>query len=244
MTTLDRIPRMQFEAELVRHFFAFYPRDCRLAGEAQVHEIVQLGIERAMAHGYRARNAVGLYINLMFSLGSRFDEDPQIPWARQQLGDDSVEEPLERMQRLFRTTEEYLIKTAGNDEELLREALRRITPGYFREPPEGDGAAFAKQAWARVSALYPQKAGVQGMEPTLALIASSIESAARRGIRSASGRYVYITNAFLWGIGFDTDPLYPWARRALATEAIGGEAARVERLIRESLGRIERSLEG
>lgn len=228
----------------MRHFFAFYPHECRQAGESAVRELVQLGIQRAAAHGYRARNAVGLYVNLMFILGSRFDEDPQIPWALEQLDDHLIEDPLARIQRVFHSTEEYLQKTAGSDEEFLRDALHRIKLHDFRDPPSGGSEAFATGTWIRLCELYPQKSGIQGAEHTYALIANAVRSASGHGIVGATGRYMYLMNAFLWGVGFDADPLYPWARRLFSGEGIAGETERVDALIRESLAHVERILKG
>jgi hypothetical protein len=50
MEVLDRLPRRNFEAQLVRHFVRFYPRECREAGRAQVLLLVETGIERAISY--------------------------------------------------------------------------------------------------------------------------------------------------------------------------------------------------
>ena len=46
------------------------------------YEVARLGIGRAARHGLDTDHDIFVYVTLMMMLGSYFDEDPQLPWAR------------------------------------------------------------------------------------------------------------------------------------------------------------------
>ena len=70
-----------FEDWLLSHVKKFFPAQFDAVGEADIHEIIRRGRERASQHGFRARRDVCKYIDLMIVLGRDFDTDVRTQWA-------------------------------------------------------------------------------------------------------------------------------------------------------------------
>lgn len=236
-----RRARDRFDAELARHFLATYPYECREAGgEAAVLELVRRGVDRAADHGYTAQRQAGLYIGLTFMLGADFDSDPQIPWAGRMLDDASVEDPEDRILRLYAAAVDFLRATAGDGCRHLVRALVRIKGFDLGAVPEPLGDSWEDDLLKRLRAFFPEKYDVQGEEANRELVRQAGALAGELGFEG--GRAVTAVGAlmFMLGSGFHRDPLYPWAARALAGG--GPEPERVARLHREALAHLERSL--
>jgi len=236
-----RRARARFDGELARHFLATYPYECREAGgEAAVLELVHQGVGRAAEHGYTIQNQAGLYIGLTFMLGVDFDSDPQIPWAGRGLDDESVEDPQERILRLYTTAVDYLRATAGDGCRHLVRALVRIKGFDLRSVPEPRGESWETNLLKRLRTFFPEKYDFQGEEANRALVRQAGTAVEDLGLEGERAVTAVGTLMFMMGAGFGHDPLYPWAARALAEG--GAEAERVDRLHREAVAHLERSL--
>jgi hypothetical protein len=98
----------------------------------------------------------------MIMLGSEFDLDPQVGWAREQLTDYSIPTPKERIDKVFRTAVDYLGQTAGPDCEYLVRALIRLRKHDVHAAWSSTGEEFEDEVAQLLSRLYPQKAAFQG----------------------------------------------------------------------------------
>jgi hypothetical protein len=236
-----RRARARFDAELARHFLATYPYECREAGgEAAVLELVRRGVDRAAEHGYTTQNQAGLYIGLTFMLGVDFDSDPQIPWAGRGLDDESVEDPQDRILRLHTTAVDYLRATAGDGCRHLVRALVRIKAFDLGTVAEPRGESWEADLLKRLRAFFPEKYDFQGEEANRALVRQAGTVAEELGFEGNRAVTAVGALMFMLGSGFDHDPLHPWAARAL--EGGGEELERVDRLHREAIAHLERSL--
>lgn len=66
---------------MLEHLQTFFPRQCAAATPNNLRQTVRYGIERAAAHGFRRRQDICKYIDLMMVLVRDFDRDEQYPWA-------------------------------------------------------------------------------------------------------------------------------------------------------------------
>ena len=229
------------EHRLVEHFLRSYPRECRLAGgRPAVVTLVRAGMAAAEGHGLASEQQAARYIGLMIMLGSAFDQDPQLPWAAALLGDTGFA-PAARIATVYDRALEYLGEIAGEDGELIVRAMLRIRgfdlAGVPRAPADQEG-----ELCALLGGLYPQKLAAQGERPTRALIRQAVARAAEHRLVGDAGIAVFVTLAFMLGSGFDQDPLYPWAARALADTTVTDEPARVALLHREAMAYLNDSL--
>jgi hypothetical protein len=242
MRVLGSVALRSFEMALVRHFFEFFQDECRLLGTHQVRRVVQLGMSRAMPLGYKTNREIGLYINLMFMLGSDFENDPQIPWARDQIRDQGVFRPYDRIRRVFQSALDYLGETSGDNNGNLVRALIRIRDYNLAAAPTSSGQQLEDDLFELFGKLHPQKQGVQGEQPTRALIRLAGERVKEYGPTSNPALAVYSVLMFMLGAGFDKDPLYPWASEVLNLTDDRREPARVPSLHYAAMEHLRESL--
>ena len=242
LEALERIPRLEYENSLLRHFERFYPLVCALAGRDQVRKLVRHGIDHGMAHGFQSQREIAFYVNLMVILGCDFDHDPQYAWAGEQLNDLSIADPFARIQRVFRTTADYLGKTSGAGNEHVFRALDRMRRYDLETVPESYGAQRENDFLSVLQSFYPEKYACHTRAELLAVIRCGAEAASNHGLHEAGGQAFYMKLLFVFGVGFDRDPLYPWVGRALVDPTLRGERARAEGLHREAVAYIDSML--
>lgn len=67
--------------DAVRHLREYFAVDAALLGDPGLHRVAAAAIARARVHGVVVEGDVYKYVNLAMALGTRFDEDPLLPWA-------------------------------------------------------------------------------------------------------------------------------------------------------------------
>jgi hypothetical protein len=76
----------KFEDWMLGHLRKFFPKQCAVAGDQRLREMVQYGIQRAAGYGITAKRDVCKYIDLMIVFGRDFDTDNRSRWAGEILG--------------------------------------------------------------------------------------------------------------------------------------------------------------
>jgi hypothetical protein len=245
MGVLKSHASVRFEEELTGLFLKHYPGDCRLAGgEPQIRQLVRHGILRAKQRGCRSQEDVSLWVSLSFMLGVLFDDDPQLPWLSGELLALPPGKASGRMATLHRAALDYLGATAGENGESIVRALLRLRAFDPRTASLPPGPEREGEICALLDHLYPEKYRHQGEAATIEMIRRTTEVAAGHGIRRDGGLLLCILLAFMLGIGFDRDYLYPWVTRAFADPALGEESARVDRLYQDAIHHLNESLTG
>jgi hypothetical protein len=223
-----------FEGEMVRHLAAFSPPLFKAIGEPQLREAIRFGVAAADRHGFTTRGPVRLYLELMLLFGSRFDTDPQYPWAQEILNERDSAPQAQRADVLYRRTLHFLEKVNGPNDTHTLAALRRIRSFAARPLPTAtDG--FARSMFDEVCRIHPQKAAYLGVAPLQALILEGGRGARSFGFSSPRAFTLMIALMLAFGHGCTDDPLYPWISRTLRDPAIADPEARAGRLERKSL---------
>jgi len=220
---------ISFENEMVQYIQNFAPRLAAVAGEENVRKLVRTGLGRAKAYKLRLRGPMRFYLELMASLGSDFDSDPAIPWARAGLTDETVRDEMERARRLYQRLLVFNEAVSGKENEYGKQALKRIlsaNPGEFAASPE----PLEEKTVKALELMYPQKADAAGRAALLLLVQRTREKTQRYAIKSQEGAALLTGLMFAFGHGVDTDPMYPWVLTALTDPLIIDEAGRVKRL--------------
>jgi hypothetical protein len=83
---LSQVEVRKFEDWMLVHLKKFFPRQCTMAGDTRLREMVQHGIERAAGYGLTAKRDVCKYIDLLIVFGRDFDTDRRYRWASDILG--------------------------------------------------------------------------------------------------------------------------------------------------------------
>ncbi|MFH1216451.1 MAG: hypothetical protein V1706_08115 [Pseudomonadota bacterium] len=244
MHAFQSAPRQRFENSLVDHFIAHYPVECALLDNDQILQFIRAGIAKASNHGFSTQRETGLFLGIMFILGSHFDTDPQFSWAMDALNDPLMPDSYERIRQAYAETVDYLENVAGKDNQLIVKALIRLKKldiTEFDQIPEDDLQAKISES---LQYCYPEKYEYQGQENVDRLIKSSMVRAAKYGIDSHPGKATFAALSFMLGENFDIDPLQPWAAQTLSDDSENAHMDKTERLYLASLQHIEHSLSG
>lgn len=67
-----------------------YASQCAAFSESELRGLVATALRRSRTHGFGTYADILRWINVMFTLGCNFDEDPEFPWARDILADNSL----------------------------------------------------------------------------------------------------------------------------------------------------------
>jgi hypothetical protein len=204
----------RYESEMLAHLAKSYPVDMGLLGTQNAKAVIAFGAARAQSHGFNSARQLCRYTSLMIGLGSRFDADPQLPWAAPILRSTSRKGPDARLDDLSERAAKHLTAVSGFKGMVYLRALARAR-GRTLEMLPSVSPRGAEDALAPLFAsLYPEKARL--IEGTLGLLVKIAEIGARRYKLGEGHPFaLYATLMFLLGAGFDEDPQFPWAGQVL-----------------------------
>jgi hypothetical protein len=219
-----------FEQRVVTHLKASFPEQMELLGREQAREIARYGLRRAERHGITADREVLLWITLMVLLGSDFDEDMQLPWAQQTLGDPAFADPIDRMDQLYDEAMAYLDGVMGAQNEHLRAALARLDAASLPDVARSFGEELRGGAIGWLRSVWPEKSETVGADRLLQLVDHAVDRAHRYSMPGEDGVALHLGLAFFLGIGADHDPQFPWVASIVCDPAITSGPERVLRL--------------
>jgi hypothetical protein len=239
---LRQIPHKVFENSMLAHVRKYFPEDCKILGEAHTRKVITFGITRAESYGFNTAGETCRYISLMFMFGSRFDEDPQLPWAMQVLQDKAISTPWARMNHLYDKALDFLERVAGANGEYYKRSLLKIRSQSFETFTKAGAGNLAQNLRSFLAGLYPQKYHELDAARIENLIELAQSSAGKAGLVTQQGIFVYAGLMFLLGSHFDSDPLYPWAAAVLEDGSINDPVLKGHRLFEKAMYRLEQYL--
>ena len=219
-----------FEQKVVAHLKASFPEQTDLLGDEHAREVARYGLHRAQARGITAEREVLLWITLMVLLGSDFDEDVQLAWVQQTLGDPALADPIDRMDRLYEEAMTYLDRIMGAKNEHLRAALARLDAAALPDVARSFGGELRGGAMDWLRSVWPEKCEAVGADRLLQLVSYAVGIARRHSMAGEEAIALHLGLAFFLGIGVDDDPQFPWVASVLSDPAITSGAERVLRL--------------
>ena len=220
MALFDRLPRLLFEKRLIRHFFRFYERECKDLGVDQVHLVIKNGIEKAEKCGYSSQRDIGFFISLMFLFGSGFDNDPQLPWAKSGLLDESVADTSDRIGRVWSSAMQYIDTVTGEKNEHLIMAMKKLNDYDFSAIHQIPDIEFANHVCIQLDKLYSVKCEYHKKKVTQKLVLDGIATAKSFGFEDNESIIMFCILKLFIGWEFYRDPLYPWVSKILNDDSI------------------------
>ncbi len=225
--------RSKYVDELVAHFHGFAPQLCKVAGDEAVRKAVENGLDRAQKTGWDRQHLVQLYIELMFTLGSSFDTDPQYPYIQQYLGSSEIEDAQTRACHLFEELSDYQSAVFGPSNSQALAALRRFEQ-WEGEELRSPVVDVQEGMFTLAERLYPEKAAYLGRALTASITEIAARDAATFGLSSNTAVLLLGGLMVAFGAGVCTDPLYPWVSRVLNDPLITTPTARLQRLFQKT----------
>jgi hypothetical protein len=223
--TLEAYGNEAYALEVAEHLKSFAPPLCEVVGDAAVREIARSGIRRARGYGLLNRGPVGFFLELMCTLGSGFDTDPQLEWASETLTDPSTPSDMIRTERLHEKMVAYLDVVAGPDHQYATAALQRLLAFNFDEPEWSEQSVLTA-----LGDLYPQKFEFIGESAASRLFQLAGREAATYGLPAGKGGAALAGTMFAMGHRICEDPFYPWVSATLKDPRIVDGERRLNRL--------------
>lgn len=234
-----------FVEEMIEHLNAFSPELCQTLGDDQLRPVVCQALERAEGYGLVNRGSVRLFLEMMFLLGSGFDDDPQYPWARETLLRDDFFNEMYKSGRLEHLLREYLDRVHGPENENAQLALLNL-----RALAENLAFPFRLERLAEdirdaLHQVFQQKLHEIGPQAVAEIISRARLLAQEvYGAEEPRPTAVLAILMFSFGAGCATDPLYPWIGATLRDERIVDAASRADRLERKAVTWLKAVIEG
>ena len=97
----ENASRIDFVNRMVVHIRKFFPDHYAALKEENTRQLIEYGIDRAATHGIVNECDVCKFTDLMIGFGPGFDEDPKCAWAAQILGDATITNPSEKVDKLY-----------------------------------------------------------------------------------------------------------------------------------------------
>ena len=186
-----------------------------------------LGLSAARQHQFSENPSLQLYLEMMASLGSGFDQDPQYTWLRPFLDSRQDMSNVERARFLHFHTIAYMRRAYGDGNQFVRAAAQRALEQLVRFV--GPAAAAEIRPLEILKWLHPQRLDFVESSAADKLAAAARNNAATAGLPVPQGSNVLLILAFLFGASVSTDPLYPWVSEAMKSGSTGAE--RLNRLV-------------
>jgi len=242
MEAFEREALQTYEDEMVEHIKQFVPKHSEIIGEPMVRKVVRMGIERANDYDLTTRGPVRFYIELMFILGSDFDTDPQYPWAEEILSDLEITDEMERADRLYEKTINFLKKVEGLEYKYKKEAMHRICIMRFEDLPSSE-EDFEREIEECLQIIYPQKFEYIGETAITELVRSGYEVAQDHAVSAISAISLFVILMFILGHGCFNDSQFFWIKETLNNSLIIKSTERFKKLHLRMLKFIEDTFE-
>ena len=210
-TPLHAPPR---EADLLHHLDSALPSQAAFLGASARARLARAAMDRGGEHGLTTAPGLVIYLGLMLSLGWRFDQDPQLPWAAEALAAGTGQDPFERVCRCRERAVVFLEQVLGPAGRYFHDAANRLCvrgPESLTQAADPLGADLI----GYLSWLHPQRSQAVGPAALAKTVTLGRQRAAARGITGVHGVAAWITCMYLLGAGFDDDPMFTGLTRFL-----------------------------
>ncbi len=224
----------KFEDAMVVHLARFAPKDWQVLGEDSGRQVIRLGVEQAKQHGFTNWGPVRLYLELMFTFGSYFDTDPQLPWAASILKRAEPADQMARAEHLFHEFQTYMARVRGPKHEHFRNALQRLaeTPIEHLILPD---MLLEESALRAFQTIYPQAHDYLGEARLRLVIQQSFAIGLEHGLISDKALLLMVGLSCFLGHRFAGDPLCGWIGRRLDPARFPDPNKRTEELYTKAM---------
>jgi hypothetical protein len=112
---LDKATSEDFEGRVIKFLKNAFPGRCRSLGDQGIRDVVRYGTKAAARYGFTRENDQYQFVELIFLLGSKFDQNPNLPWVQAILHDSREKDSSIKMARLRQAAAEHIAQATRND---------------------------------------------------------------------------------------------------------------------------------
>jgi len=112
---LDKATAEDFEGRVIKFLKNAFPGRCRSLGNEGIREVVRYGARAAARYGFTRENDQYQFVELIFLLGSKFDQNPNFPWAQAILHDSRENDSSAKMAQLRQAAAQHIAQASRND---------------------------------------------------------------------------------------------------------------------------------
>ena len=204
-----------FINELLIYFKEKDTFHANVIGDEGLKEVISLGIDKAKIYGLTRKSPVKLYIHMMLYLGSYFDEDPLLSWARDILKSSEFDGwQLQKANTLRSGFIDYLETVSGKKGEYLQSFMRACQEKMNKT--EENISQKAMLSFIKTS--YPQKYHYLGFELLLRLINHCDHLCTKNGFHSERSVLFLVCLRLVYGARMIDDPLFPWMKNVFEAD--------------------------
>ena len=212
--TLTAVADAGYIQSAVAHLKTYDPLLAASAGDEGLAKVARQGLGAARGYGLGQGTALRLYLELMMSLGTRFDTDPQFGWLHPWLENIDGIGAVERARLLHFHATSYLDRAFGERGEYGHAALERIsllTLDRLRDV----GKDFKSRGARLLEYIHPQRMDFLAPAAIDSLTAAAWTAANQASLPVQDGAVLLFLLMFAFGHNVCSDPLHPWLERQL-----------------------------
>jgi len=224
---LTQSAEVGYVASAVEHLKKYNPLLAISAGQSGLENLARKGLKDARRYGLADGRSLQLYLELMMTLGSGFDSDPQFCWLHPFLQKMDGVGSVARARLLHFHATAYLDRAYGVKWEFGNAAIKRaiqINPEQLRVVGSGIGTGSLQL----LHSIHPERMDFLDRYSLESLMTQAVNEAASARLLHPEGVGLLFLLKFAFGHEICSDPLHPWFVRKLNEESGRSESERME----------------
>jgi hypothetical protein len=215
MDAFDAMEFRAFETGLAEHLETHFPWGKAFWPDGSAMALATFAHTRARHYGFVTERSIYMFATFMPVLGSRYDENPLLPWASDKLADPIIREPIHRINQLNDRILLHLRKTNGRDGRAAVRGFRQVhhVLGTGDAPTDPVGA---------LCAAFPQRAAASTM--TGQVLGDAVAQSDAFGLEQPLGGYICAALALMYGPYYYAEPQLPLIHATLYDKGLAPAA--------------------
>ena len=228
LQVFEQSARARSHGRLLLHARSFSPLITKPLDDDTMRRLVEKSVAKANRYRMFDHGYVTFYLELMLSLGSDFDTDPQISWAGEALRSRFIRNESELADELNIRMQLYSEEVIGPKHLHFHRAV-----GHFAEilsKPESIEKSLKAGTPGMLKLAYPEKYIHAGEHAMRQVIRESEDAANEHYLPSPIGGAIIALLMFGMGYGVLTDNAYPWIVETLSDPSESASYHKIQNL--------------
>lgn len=219
---LELVRPETFRPRMLQHIANEFPETAEMCGEEGILRIIDSGLSRIGQYGLKSNFEACLFIDMTIMLGTGFDTDPLLPWARKILSE-AYPDKTAQIERLMWSATDFQKKAIPEEGGYPLVTFTKMMDSDYDDLEDRIKTITDEEFLTFLNELWPQKFAQIPAEAFKSLFEQSISLAAGYRLTSKEAVRYYQLLMFLLGHRFDMDFQYAWMMNILTDPAYDDE---------------------